>query len=298
VLAEIERRTQRPAARLFDLMAGTSTGGIIVAALARPGEQDASLPALSAEAVARLYLDEGRRIFSRSALRRLRTLEGTLGARYPSRGLREVLDRHLGEARLRDTLVPLLVPAYETTLRSPFFFRTTRAREDAAWDWALREVALATAAAPTYFEPALVRNRHTAERWSLIDGGVYAVNPALCAWVDAHAAGGADLTVVSLGTGQATEPLPHRRIRGWGRLAWVRPLLDIVFDGSSGVVDHQLGQLLGAGAHQRLQPRLDEAREALDDASPGNLDALRREAERLIERESDRIDEICDRLTA
>jgi hypothetical protein len=129
---------------------------------------------------------------------------------------------------------------------------------------------------------------------TLVDGGVFAVNPS----VFAHAEAPGELELLlSLGTGEHTRRLPYEEARGWGQLEWARPLVDVVFDGSADAVDAQLRRLLG-DRYVRLQIRLDEASDELDDARPGNLRALRREAERLIAARSRDIDRACALLTA
>jgi patatin-like phospholipase/acyl hydrolase len=274
VLAELERRCNRRAGELFDLIAGTSTGAIIACALARPEP-------LAAERIAELYERDGPRIFDRSLLKRIRSAEGYLDERYESDGLVDVLRSHLGTVRLRDARPPLLLTAYDIERRSAVFLRST---DDAS----MVDAAHASSAAPTYFEPVRVDGA------TLIDGGVFATNPAMCGY--AEAAGRLDL-LVSLGTGEHTRPLRYEDVRGWGRLEWATPILDVVFDGSADAVDEQASALLG-DRYIRLQTRLDEASDDLDDASAGNLAALRREAERLIAARSRDLDRLCERLTA
>jgi uncharacterized protein len=86
-------------------------------------------------------------------------------------------------------------------------------------------------------------------------------------------------------------------VRGWGRLQWAEPIIDVVFDGSADAVDEQLDRLAG-DRYVRLQTRLDEASDDLDDASAKNLAALRREAERLIAARGADIDRACAALSA
>jgi patatin-like phospholipase/acyl hydrolase len=274
VLAELERRCDRRAGELFDLIAGTSTGAIIACALARPEP-------LAARRIAELYERDGPRIFDRSLLKRITSAEGYLDERYESDGLVEVLGSHLGTVRLRDARPPLLITAYDIERRSAVFLRST---DDAS----MVDAAHASSAAPTYFEPVRVDGA------TLIDGGVFATNPAMCGY--AEAAGQLDL-LVSLGTGEQTRPLRYEDVRGWGRLEWATPILDVVFDGSADAVDEQASALLG-DRYIRLQTRLDEASDDLDDASAGNLAALRREAERLIAARSRDLDRLCEQLTA
>lgn len=293
VLAELERLAGRPAHALFDLMAGTSTGGIVVLALARP-------PApLQAADVVRLYEQEGPVIFRRSLGRRIASVDGLIDEKYGSEGLVAALRRHLGEARLAGALTPVVVPAYETVTRRPFLFRSVAAARDPADDWPMAEAALATSAAPSYFEPPLLRNAATGRSATLIDGGVYAANPALLAWVQARELDVArPPLVLSLGTGRLTRPLPHDRIRDWGALEWARPLLDVIFDGQSDAVDRELTSLLGPDDYVRLQIELTEASDDLDDASPDNLRRLRAAGERLVARERARLRALAARLAA
>ncbi len=275
VLAEIERRSGRRIGELVDLVAGTSTGGIIACGLTRPDP-------LSALEVAAIYEEEGPRIFDRSLLKRIRSVDGLLDERYDSAGLVAALEQHLGGIRLADADPPVLLTAYDIERRRAVLLRTGES------DVSMVDAAHATSAAPTYFEPVAV------EGGALVDGGVFATNPSVCAYAQV---GGRLELLASLGTGEHTRPLPLEQVRDWGQLEWVRPLIDVVFDASADAVDLQLGALLGPD-YVRLQTPLDEASDALDDASPENLAALRREAERLIAARDDEIDRLCARLAA
>ncbi|MEJ7714492.1 MAG: patatin-like phospholipase family protein [Thermoleophilaceae bacterium] len=102
VLAELERRAGRPVADLFDLVAGTSTGGILALALAQPGPD--GRPARTAEQLVELYETEGPRIFSRNLLQRIRSVEGLADERYSAEGLDRALKRYLGDTRLAGRL--------------------------------------------------------------------------------------------------------------------------------------------------------------------------------------------------
>jgi patatin-like phospholipase/acyl hydrolase len=276
VLAEIERRTGRRIAALVDLIAGTSTGGILACALAKPDP-------LPAEEIAGIYEQEGPRIFHRSLLKRITSADGNLDERYDDEGLMAALRRYLGHAQLADATVPLLITAYDIEARQAVILRPSR-----DGGVAMVDAARATAAAPTYFEPVRVAGR------ALVDGGVFAINPAMTAY--AEVVDEPIEVLASLGTGEHTRRLALDAVRGWGRLAWAEPILDVVFDGSADAVDDQLSRLAG-DRYVRLQTRLDEASDDLDDASASNLAALRREAERLIAARDADIDRVCGLLT-
>src|SRR4051812_19958561 len=296
VLAELEERTGRRAADLFDLIAGTSTGGILAAALARPGD-DGRTPRYTARDLLGLYEAEGPEIFSRSLLKRLRSVDGWLDERYDDAGLVAALRRYLDASRLSETLVDLFITAYDIEDRSAFFFRSSRARSDHARDFTLVDACRATAAAPTYFEPGLVTDVAGTETRALIDGGVFATNPVLVTLADLARDGRLDDVelVVSLGTGSHTRPLPYEKVRGWGQLEWARSIVDVVFDGQADTTDFAVARFLGE-RYVRLQTMLDRASDDLDDASPRNMEALREEGARLLRDQKGVVDDVVGRL--
>ena len=296
VLAEIERRTERTVPELFDLVAGTSTGGIIALGLTAPGEGGA--PRWRAADLLELYRREGEHIFSRSVWQRIRTAEGVLDEKYPADGLEAALLRYFGDARLREALTPVLVTSYELELREPFFFRSGRAAADPRYDYFMREAARATSAAPTYFEPPQLVNEADGERYALVDGGVFANNPAMCAYAEILAEDrAAEVMMVSLGTGQLNRPYHYEDAKDWGLLGWARRIFDVVLDGVSDTTDYELEQLLGPERHARLQIELVGASDDLDDATPENIANLERKAAELIAAQDAEIDRVCAALT-
>ena len=303
ILYELERRTEKPISSLFDLIAGTSTGGIIAVALSCPGEGG---PRFSAQALVEFYLTEGPRIFKRSPWR-----IGLLEEKYPSQTIEGILQEYLGDITLSEALVEILVTAYEIELRQPYFFKRHRAREGEQPDIALWQVARATSAAPTYFEPARVEVPPSFVRQldprapkgknflSLVDGGVMANNPAMCALAEARRLWpGRPVILVSLGTGELTRPIPHEEAIGWGLAGWARPLLDVIFDGVSDTADYQCRWLLEEGGNRyfRFQTTLTLGKDDLDDASQTNLHALETLAEELISREASRLEQLLENL--
>jgi uncharacterized protein len=278
VLAELERRAGRQVFELFDLIAGASTGGILACALCAPDP-------MPAERVAAIYEEEGPAIFDRSIWQRIRSAEGLLDEKYDAAALDGALDRFLTGKRLAETRPDLIVPAYDMGGPGPYFFKTRKARERPGDDFPLTTVARATAAAPTYFEPLPLGPR------VLVDGGVFAINPAMSAFAEVRRLHpGAEIALLSLGTGQRTRRRRFADVDDWGLVEWARPILDVVFDGISDAVDYQLRHLLAEGRYWRLQVELTRASDDLDDASPENLRELRSHAEDLIEARSADLD--------
>jgi patatin-like phospholipase/acyl hydrolase len=280
VLAEMERRSNRQVHELFDLIAGTSTGGILACALCAPDP-------MPAEEVAAIYEDQGPEIFDRSVWQRIRSAEGLLDEKYDAGALDRALERFIGAKQLAETRPDIIVPAYDMSAPGPYFFKTRKARERPAENFPLTVVARATAAAPTYFEPLPVGER------ALVDGGVFAVNPAMSAFAEVLRFNpSADVALLSLGTGEHTRRRSFADVEDWGLVEWARPILDVVFDGSSDGVDYQLRHVLGEGRYWRLQVELTSASDDLDDASEENLRELRSRAAELIAARSAEIDEV------
>jgi patatin-like phospholipase/acyl hydrolase len=303
ILAEIERRTGRPTAELFDLIAGTSTGGIIALGLTKPGP--GGKPQYAAQDLVELYQTEGPRIFSRSIWHRLIAADNFLEEKYPSSGIESVLDEYFGEARLKDALTDVLISSYELERRFVFFFKSSRARQRADYDFPMKKVARATSAAPTYFEPLKLEAQEPPGYYALVDGGVYANNPAMCAYVEAMSTQTelCPCMVVSLGTGQLTRPIHYDDAKDWGLAMWAQPILNVVFDGVSDTVDYQLQQLLPEGQdgnrrYYRFQTTLVMGNDDMDDASQTNLFALQALARQIISQNSGDLARLCEQLTS
>lgn len=301
VLAEIEKRTRRPTARLFDLIAGTSTGGILALGLSIPKTMPG--PLYAASQLFQMFEREGAHIFSSRFLYRAAAFGNLRRAKYPAAGIEQVLLEYFGDSRLSDAATSVLITSYEIERSLPFFFRSAIARERSDYDFPAREVARATSAAPTYFEPMKLPTGTFIDHYTLIDGGVFANNPAACALVEARSTqpDATDFLIVSLGTGELTSCLPYERTKNWGAVRWAMPVLEVVFDGGSRTVDYQLRQLLpGTSAeskrYYRFQTTLDGHNHSLDNASPQNITALKALAYNLVERESANIDQLCDQL--
>jgi patatin-like phospholipase/acyl hydrolase len=301
LLAHIENLTGRPTAGLFDLIAGTSTGGILALGLTIP--KTAGSPLYTAQTFVEMYQREGPKIFSRSLWRRIVACNNLTEEKYCAAGIDAVLADYFGDSRLADAATDVLVTSYEIEHSFPFFFKSSHARQWPDYDFPARQVARATSAAPTYFEPMTLPAGTNADYYTLIDGGVFANNPAACALVEAkttHPEAGGFL-VVSLGTGAMNLSLSYRETKTWGVARWAPSLLNIVFDGVSSTVDYQLRQLLPTAAgecqrYYRFQTTLDDATRALDNTSTANITALKGLAAALIEKESENLEKLCKKL--
>ena len=106
---------------------------------------------------------------------------------------------------------------------------------------------------------------------------------------------GDNITVISLGTGELVKPISGQQAAGWGKIGWMLPVLDCVFDGMSKAADYQMTLFLGE-RYQRFQIDLEKASDELDNATPGNITALFEASSRLIDREGKRLGNLIKHL--
>ncbi len=298
VLARIEDSTGLRICRSFDLIAGTSTGGILALALTVPVPGATDVQALTvrypAEELVDLYELQGRQIFARSLWKGASSVAGLAEEKYSHAALEEVLREYLGDAWMDEALTKVMVSAYDIEERSPIFFKSWQTPNRSPWRVRMRDAARATSAAPTYFEPARVSVDGSVQ--SLIDGGVFVNNPAMCAYAEAcRLWPEEEIWVVSLGTGELTRPIYYEEACSWGLVGWALPLMNVIFDGVSDAVDYQLRQILGS-KHIRIQGRLEVAKDDMDDASRAQIEALKIEAQRILDLHEGDLAMVCDLL--
>jgi uncharacterized protein len=304
VLAEIEKRTEARVAQLFDLVAGTSTGGILTLGLLKPGGD--GTPQFEASELVDLYAERGDDIFHDSLLWKIRSLGGLAEERYDEKPLEKVLKDYFGDARLSEALTEFSITSYDLYESHPFFMKRSYSKEKPEWDYPMWWAARATSAAPTYFEPFEIQASLPDEHdHVLVDGGVFANNPTVCGYVDALEMWGAETEIVvcSLGTGEKRmRALSHDKVSDWGAAKWATTILDTVFDGVSDTVDYQMKRLCKARPgetprYRRFQIQVpDGMSAALDNATPDQIKRLRGLGEELIRLHRPQLDEMCQQL--
>uniref|UniRef100_A0A453MG99 Patatin n=1 Tax=Aegilops tauschii subsp. strangulata TaxID=200361 RepID=A0A453MG99_AEGTS len=287
VLAFLEKELQKldgPDARIadyFDVVAGTSTGGLLTVMLTAPDKD--GRPLFDAKDLAKFYIDESPKIFPQkdSIFSKIGTALGMVtGPKYNDKYLQSLLRRHLGQTKLDGALTSVL-------------------KNQPAKNALLSDIAIGTSAAPTFF-PAhyfeTVDGKGGTRAFNLIDGGVAANNPTLCAMShvaeDIIVAGNGDLLgksymVISIGCGTSSNPKGKYSAKDtakWGILNWILkggtvPILDMFNAASGDMVDIHLSVLSAAlgSSHQYLRIQYDQlsgSAGSIDDCSKANLDKL------------------------
>ncbi|WP_264377156.1 MULTISPECIES: patatin-like phospholipase family protein [unclassified Wolbachia] len=270
ILAEIESRIKKPISQIFDLMAGTSTGGIIVAGLCKSNKLQ-----YSANDLVELYQEYGAYIFQASLWRK--SIASWLsGSQYSYKNMEFILNKYFGESTMADVASNLLLTSYDIHNNCEFFFKSWKEE-----NIKLKDALRATTAAPTYFAPKRLKVSQT-ER-VLIDGGVFANNPAACAYASAKRLfPNDDIVLLSIGTGRTDRSIEYVNSRRLGKIGWVKPLLNVMFASGLDCVDYQLEQVID-DKYMRIQSQLKVASAEMDDITPQNIKCLQQEAKAMIE---------------
>lgn len=307
LLTALESLAGTPIAELFDLLVGTSTGGMLALGLVTPGED--GRPAYPADTVGDIYTSHGHFIFPKPASSLPRSLQEARewwasassnaaifgynpdagNARYSPEGIEEAFGLYFGEHMLSEALVDVIVTSYDLQTKSPVLFRSREAKLDPDDDLLMRDAARATSAAPTYFPPLEMAWEGVNDRL-LVDGGVFAKNPAMIGYIEGVARAreqglrDSDVIVVSLGTGRPkrTEALTYKEFvsRSWLRLA--EDVFRAAEDGQAALHDQVLTTLIG-DHYWRFQTVLAEgASYAMDDVSDENIEKLKHLGDQLV----------------
>jgi hypothetical protein len=160
------------------------------------------------------------------------------------------------------------------------------------------DAARGTAAAPTYFPPVEVTAVNGAQTLHLIDGGLVANNPAVCAWSEARTLfpDHEELVLLSVGTGEFEAPIEYNKAKHWGLTGWAPHIIDVLFDGSSQGVDDSLSDGLPADDYYRFQVRVPKENDDMDNAAPANIQRLEELTRTMLSDQRVRFRQACDRL--
>ncbi|MDN3670330.1 patatin-like phospholipase family protein [Echinicola jeungdonensis] len=248
----------------LDFVAGTSTGGILSCGLLTPSDEDPQKPKFKVQEVVNLYHKHGKAIFHKSFWHEVRGLWGILDEKFPNKALRKALQKQFGEIKLSQLIKPCLITSYEINNRKAKFFTQHNANLSPSEDFLVKEVAQATSAAPTYFQVAMIKSA-IGVNYPLIDGGVFANNPAMCAYAETRKLDfknvkkptSKDMYLLSLGTGSENETYSYSQAKNFGLAQWIKPLISIMMSGNSETVSHQLKWLFDAGNNKEGYVRLE-----------------------------------------
>ncbi|KAJ4962308.1 hypothetical protein NE237_022247 [Protea cynaroides] len=292
----------------FDVIAGTSTGGLITSMLTAPDQQKS--PLFSAKDIIPFYNKHGPKIFPKSngllkpMAKKIFTL---MGPKYNGKYLRKLLRDILGDRRLHDALTRIIIPTFDINLLQPTIFSSFEAKFDASKDALLSDVCIGTSAAPVYFPSYYFKTEDSegnTREFHLVDGGVAANNPALLAMkptgsaftdMPSQAFNYGKYLVISLGTGTSKKEKKYNaKMAGkWGVMDWLymdgnSPLVDAFTYASTDMVDLHMALMFRSiqceDNYLRIQDDTLCGEESnMDKASQENMHNLVKIGERLLQ---------------
>ena len=303
ILAYLESKLTGPLHSYFDIIAGTSTGGIIAMGLTVPVENSKS-SLYTAKELIDIYRLNGSEIFSRSIKHSLLSGWGLFKAKYQTKGIEKVTYKYFKDAKLSKSLTNTLVLSYGINGDHPVYFKNVNALLDPEhWDYKLSKIAQATGAAPTFFPPVHITN-DAGEKHLLVDGGIVRNNPAQSAvsYANELYPNATEYHLVSIGTGRT---LTVTENSNGGAIKWLSNILEYMMDGSSQSTDYELTQTFKAmnnsamssnSSYYRLQPIIDSKDSTMDDYSKKNIKKLETYADNFIRDNVDMLDKLVNDL--
>lgn len=286
--ANFENITQKPMADMFNLFAGTSTGGIIASGLVLENPNAVGRSRYSASDIVNLYINESENIF------RPRSWLGYLfSSKYKTEPAYLTYEKYFGRTKLSEIRsdCDLLVPYYNLTNNRPAFFKSHKAKDPSFsrnGDFYLKDVLASTTAAPTYFKEFKLYTAYNKDRLtaysdnfiSAIDGGVVANDPSICALTEAMSLyRNADaFLMVSMGTGYCVSESNPK-----GLIGWAKNISSILMENNYEMSDYMLKKF-GMYSNKpvflsRLQFDISASHSSMDDKTPENISYLEHQAQ-------------------
>lgn len=303
------RGLKKPYHKVFNLMAGTSTGGLISLALSVPlyktpnGNLYAPEGGIVPQKLPELYETLADRAFPGNRQHVWRTIRQFFTSKYTATSFQTILFELFGTCTLKNALTNLLLTSFDMKSMQPIFMkkRTTEAGGESDPDFFMVDAALATISVPTYFPPAHVMPVDDRANYCLVDGGIFCINPAMSALTEARKISPkSEYILLSLGTGTQKEEYSTDAMNRWGFFNWIAPWLGVplitaVGEGQRISTNHMLKRYPGVTLY-RFDVQLDNGKGRIDDGSPENLNYLHKKAQEMIRDNYEKMQEVLQAL--
>ena len=320
-LQEIEERTGKKTSELFDLIAGSSTGAILAGSLTIADENDPTQAKYSAKDMKNFYLQYAAQIFPANRNRQIKNLVPGLNGFFNPAPFEKILEDHLGDAKMGDSLNHLMIAGTDMKKFRPVWmcnFKEMGKRADLPQKWEslkLRDAIRASASPPTIFPAKYIYTQpnknspQVHERHAFLDGSMFSATISRRAYTRALklAPSDARIVVVSLGTGCIEPNLTPDEINKMSLLDWVNSAKGTsIFSTSIEMtirdILNDLREEIGEDLF-RFDPSIDtmdidRPDMGLTNAKAENLQKLIKAAEKMIDLHDERIDDLCEILLA
>ena len=275
ILKTIEAKTGKRIHELFNFIAGTSTGGLITAAISVKNPIEPTSPLYTLDDIIDVYVHRGHEIFpERNKIGNLlHDAEDLFKPKFNATGIKAVFTDVLKNFRMLDCLNDIMICSYDLNNNVPLFFKSRAAKANAAQNALLYDISRATSAGPSYlpsYEFVYPNDAENPNR-NCIDGGVYVNNPSMAAFVefskyhhDYLPSAPADIDidykdvfVLSLGTGSYTGKVNDADTLNKGEIYWAQQISDIMMRGVNRATDYEMNEIMEDGNYLRLSIAID-----------------------------------------
>ncbi|XP_057761843.1 patatin-like protein 1 [Arachis stenosperma] len=298
----------------FDIIAGTSTGGLVASMLAAPNPKATNRPLFAAKDIVPFYLEHSPKIFPQTSgifAWLINTIKVLLGSKYDGKYLHKLVKETVGDTiTLSQTVTNIAITTFDIKKLQPTIFSSYQLETEPELDVPISDICIATTAAPTllpaYYFTKKDENGNIIKEFNLIDGGVAANNPTLVGVREVskkllRKPGEGKINpldfdrflVLSLGTGTNRNEHKYeaKKVAKWGILNWLldsgsTPIIDCYSEASSDMVDYHncviFTALHSEDNYLRIQGTLDGELASADKATKENLDNLVKKGEELL----------------
>ncbi|CAI9293795.1 unnamed protein product [Lactuca saligna] len=301
----------------FDVIAGTSTGGLITAMLTAPNE--IKRPLFSAKDIKNFYLQNFPKIFPQDCNLAAKIIKSLTGPLYDGKYLHNSIRKRLQNIRLEDALTNVVIPTFDISTLQPTIFSSYEIKEKPYLNALLSDICIATSATPTYLPPhhfETIDHEGQKHEFNLVDGGMAVNNPTVIAigeiakqlirkssdFDESQSLDYRRFLVISVGTGERKMKLKYnaKEASKWGFFGWwfnvngSTPLLDISTQSSIDMVDNHLSVVFKALGIEQNYLRIQEdglegSLSSLDRATNDNLKYLIEVGEDLLKKKVSRV---------
>ena len=285
VIKEIERITKQPVHKTFDLIAGTSTGGLLTCALLlEENSIEANKRKYTLEQIEQIYLDRGKEIFPKYSNLKWLFMHARKWIRpmYFTKNYEKILNEYFDDYRVTSCLKPIFITSYDIHRNIPIIFTTREATRIDEKNSRLVDICKATSAAPTYFPTHTFT--YNKENVICIDGGLIMNNPSLGALIEVLGNTSykyykkenekleiKDISILSLGTGFYSKQYNSHSSDNWGRFQWIKKVIDISMGAPVNIVSDQLETIFTSmdlnKNYLRIDVEIDKKYAEMDDSS-------------------------------
>lgn len=317
ILKAFEAKTNKRIHELFNFIAGTSTGGLISAAISIKNPLNPTMPLYTLDDVIDVYVHRGHEIFpERTKLGSLlHDGEDLFRPKFNDKGIKAVFTDVLKNYKMLDCLNDIMICSYDLNNNLPLFFKSRAAKLNAAQNALLYDICRATSAGPSYLPSYefIYPNDADDPKRNCIDGGVYVNNPSMAALVEfakyhqdylPSTSEDADIDyndvfVLSLGTGSYTGKINDSDTLNKGEIYWAQQISEIMMRGVNRATDYEMNEMMNKGNYLRLSIAIDnDTHSEMTNSSSETTQYLVAATNDMLAQQDKNINDFIDRILA